>query len=217
MNLEQSVYSVADRAEVLPFLPADGDTILDIGCARGGFGAAIRASRGDGVRLVGVEPSPEQAEDARRSGYNEVRVGFFPDALDGSSERFDCIVLNDVLEHMLDPWDACAELQKWLTPGGAVVASIPSIQYLPVWLRVLRGHWQYTDHGTLDRTHVRFFTRRSMVEMFESAGFAVEKAAGINSMADNLGRRWRLLLRPFRRFLGDVQWLQFVVVARVSS
>jgi 2-polyprenyl-3-methyl-5-hydroxy-6-metoxy-1,4-benzoquinol methylase len=81
---------------------------------------------------VGLEPIAEQAAVARRSGDDAVVEGYFPDALAGSDERFDCIVLNDVLEHMLDPWSVVADLRRLLAEDGRVVASIPSIQFLPV-------------------------------------------------------------------------------------
>ena len=59
---------------------------------------------------MGLEPIAEQAAVARRSGDDAVVEGYFPDALAGSDERFDCIVLNDVLEHLLGPWWVVADL-----------------------------------------------------------------------------------------------------------
>jgi 2-polyprenyl-3-methyl-5-hydroxy-6-metoxy-1,4-benzoquinol methylase len=212
VSLPQSSYGEYDRADVLPFLPAEAKSFLDIGCARGSFGRTIRRERGDGVRLVGLEPIAEQAAVARRSAYDAVVEGYFPEALAGSDERFDCIVLNDVLEHMLDPWSVVADLRRLLAEDGRVVASIPSIQFLPVWLKVLRGRWDYVDAGTLDRTHVRFFTRQTMVEMFTDAGYLIERVEGINSMVDMEGF-WRHF-RHIRWVFGNVQWLQFVIVAR---
>jgi hypothetical protein len=80
-----------------------------------------------------------------------------------------------------------------------------------VWLKVLRGRWDFIDAGTLDRTHVRFFTRQTMVEMFTDAGYLIERVEGINSMVDMEG-----FWRHFRRIQwvsGNAQWLRFVIVA----
>ncbi|MEP6477975.1 MAG: class I SAM-dependent methyltransferase [Rhodoglobus sp.] len=210
MSLPQSSYDAVERTEVLPLLPASAQSFLDIGCARGGFGRAIRRERGPSVRIVGLEPIAEQAADARSAGYDEVLEGYFPEVMAHSEELFDCIVLNDVLEHMMDPWTAVSGVKSRLAPGGRVVASIPSIQFLPIWLKVLRGRWDYTDEGTLDRTHVRFFTRATMVEMFEGAGYTVERAQGINSMTTRGHAR---LLAPLAWLFGNARFLQFVIVA----
>jgi 2-polyprenyl-3-methyl-5-hydroxy-6-metoxy-1,4-benzoquinol methylase len=207
----QSSYAVKGRPEVVPFVPGDVTSVLDVGCASGGFGERLRASRRAITRLVGVEPVEAEAELARKAGYDEVHVGYFPQALPDDTTPFQCIVLNDVLEHMVDPWQALEDVKDYLGPGGWVVASIPSIQYLPVSLRVLRGQWTYTDEGTLDRTHLRFFTKTTMREMFEGAGFEVARLEGINSFLAAPRYRFARRLAPA---LGDAQWLQFVVVAR---
>ncbi|HET7276635.1 MAG TPA: class I SAM-dependent methyltransferase [Dermatophilaceae bacterium] len=214
MQPQQSVYEEKLRPEVYPFLPADAVRYLDVGCGSGGFGRTVIAHNGPGARLVGIEPVPEAAARARLAGYERVLEGFFPDVLDSDPESFDCIVFNDVLEHMVDPWSAVAASRRFLAPGGAVVASIPSIRYLPVLYRLLKGRWDYEDCGTLDRTHLRFFTKATMVEMFEEAGFLVERVQGVNNDWDF--PRWRRLKR-FAFLTGDFQWLQFVLVCRPAG
>jgi hypothetical protein len=114
---------------------------------------------------------------------------------------------------MVDPWRALSDIKPFLSHDGVVVASIPSIQYLPVSLRAVAGRWTYTDEGTLDRTHLRFFTKSTMREMFEAAGFDILTLDGVNSFL--AGDRYRFV-RPLGRVLGNAQWLQFVVVARLS-
>jgi 2-polyprenyl-3-methyl-5-hydroxy-6-metoxy-1,4-benzoquinol methylase len=214
---QHDVYGFDLRREVAPFVPRDARSALDVGCGRGGFGRTLRSVLGADARLVGVEAIDDVAAAARDAGdFDEVRAGYFPDALDG--ERFDVVTFNDVLEHMLDPWQALRDCHRHLTPDGRVVASIPSIQYAPVLWQLVRGRWDYTDSGTLDRTHVRFFTRATMVEMFEQTGYAVEQCAGITSVMQRWAtdpvapRRW--LKRGLAGALGDRQYLQFVVVAR---
>ena len=121
------------------------------------------------------------------------------------------VSFNDVLEHLWDPWDVLRDTHRWLSPGGHVVAAIPSIQYLPVMSRLVRGRWDYTDGGTLDWTHVRFFTRATILEMFEQTGYEVEVCVGANSMFQFARyQRWR----PLRRLIHDAEWMHFVVRAR---
>jgi hypothetical protein len=97
------------------------------------------------------------------------------------------------------------------------VAAIPSIQYAPVTIALLRGRWDYTDDGTLDRTHVRFFTRRTMVEMFEGAGLEVAVCEGVNSVYDERWNRRSPLRRAWTAIIPDSTWVHFVVVGRRRS
>lgn len=211
MKLPQSRYTDDERAEVQQFVPPGPMSFLDVGCASGGFGRGLRR-RFPAARIVGVEVVDTSASEARANGYDLVVDGYFPEALD-LGERFDCILFNDVLEHMIDPWSAVGASRELLNPGGCVVSSIPNVRYFPVLVDLLRrDRWDYADWGVLDRTHVRFFTRSTMHEMFAEAGFIVERIEGINS-AFTLAK-WR----KFRRLsghLGGAEWMQFVVVARL--
>lgn len=216
---QQSLYVSNPRLDVLPHLPSGVASVLDIGCGRGGFGATLRERYGPKARLVGVEAVPEQAERARSGGaFDEVLDGYFPEVLGDRPERFDLVTFNDVLEHIVDPWAVLRRCHDVLTPSGRVLAAIPNIAYAPAVWGLVRGRWEYTDDGILDRTHVRFFTRASMVELFESTGFVVERCAGANSIrrvwdTDPVApRRWAK--RVVERGLGDHRWLHFVVVAR---
>ena len=214
---QQDVYGEDPRADVAPYIPVAARSALDIGCGKGGFGITLRRVLGPDARLVGIDAHPGQAETARTGhGFDEVLTGYFPAALDGREERFDAVFLNDVLEHVLDPWKVLEQVHDVLSPGGTVVAAIPSIQYAPVLTELLKGRWDYADTGTLDRTHVRFFTRATMIEMFEGAGFRVISCAGATSAwtAHWWQRTWkrRLLLKR----LPDSEWMHFVIVG-VSS
>lgn len=216
---QQDVYVDNARLDVSPFIPAGATRVLDVGCGSGGFGPTLRAALGSDATVVGLEAVASQAESARLGhGFDEVVTGYFPEALEGRPERYDAVFFNDVLEHIVDPWSVLREVPRFLAPGGRVVAAIPSIQYAPVVFKLLRGRWDYVDQGTLDRTHVRFFTKATMVEMFDSCGYDVLSCVGANTM----GRRWAAsdnpLLKAAARVLplpfGDMRFVHFVVVAR---
>lgn len=210
---QQDVYSEEPRDEVARFVPTTARSALEVGCGRGGFGLTLRRILGPDARIVGVEAVEVQAATARLDhGFDAVIDGYFPEALARRAEKYDLVVFNDVLEHVLDPWTMLKDVHEHLNPGGKVVATVPSIQYGPVLVRLLKGRWDYTDMGTLDRTHVRFFTRATMVEMFKQAGYLIEQCEGVNSA---LGREWSrasLKHRLWARALPDSVWLQFVVV-----
>lgn len=219
--LQQDCYPEVARMDVQPYIPAGATSALDVGCGPGGFGPTLRAQLGETARIVGLEPT-EAVESARRGhGYDEVVQGYFPSALEGRDDTFDLICFNDVLEHMIDPWTILRESAQWLSPGGCVLALIPSIQFAPVVWDLLRGRWNYTDTGTLDRTHVRFFTRSSMVEMFEQAGFQVDVCAGANPideiwLSDGLWPR-RQVKRALLPVIGDGRYCHFVIRARPNN
>lgn len=216
---QQDHYGDNRRREILPLLPRDVGSVLDVGCGRGGFGVSLREALGPSARLVGVEAVAAAADVARRGGaFDDVVTGYFPQALVQRSERFDLVSFNDVLEHMVDPWAALSATHSVLTPQGRVLAAIPNVRYAPVLADLLRGRWTYTESGVLDRTHLRFFTKASMLALFHDTGFRVEAINGINPVGaiwrtDPLApRRWAKAI--LHSGLGDTKYSQFVVTAR---
>ena len=193
------------RDEMVPFIPRGTSTVLDVGCSRGLFGATLQQAN-PALRLFGIEPDPATAEQAA-GHYEQVTCGSFPGDLPADG-TFDCIVFNDVLEHVVDPWAMLGRAKDHLAPGGHVVASIPNVRhYIVVRNLLLRGRWDYAEWGVLDRTHLRFFTRASIEDLFDSADLEIETLAPINPI--NV-RRAALLVGPFR----DMRYTQFAVVAR---
>lgn len=220
---QQGIYADQRRPEVRPYIPRDlragGDPsirrALDVGCGKGGFGLDLREALGPAARIVGVEAVAEQAAIAAVDhGFDEVVQGYFPEAIAGRAERFDLVSFNDVLEHLYDPWAALEAVHEVLADGGRVLATVPNVQFAPVVWSLLRGRWDYQDYGVLDRTHVRFFTRATLRELFLTCGFRVESCVGVNNVADQLG--WGRRRTRLRHALGTAQWMQFVVVASVA-
>jgi 2-polyprenyl-3-methyl-5-hydroxy-6-metoxy-1,4-benzoquinol methylase len=166
-----SYYEYA-RPEIARLVPPGTRHVLELGCAAGACGAAIKALRG--CRVTGVELVPEVA--ARAAGrLDRVIVGDcealdLPALLGG--ERFDCLVAADVLEHLRDPLAVLLRLHAVLAPDAALVASFPNVRHYSVLANLVNGHWTYTDAGILDRTHLRFFTRREFARLLSQAGFA---------------------------------------------
>jgi len=108
-----------------------------------------------------------------------------------------------------------------LSPEGVVVASIPNIRSFPtIWQLMFHARWEYQDSGILDRTHLRFFTKSSIVGMFEREGFALESIAGINAYlgtpqpSKRLWTAYKLANAFLAGRIGDMKFLQFAVVAK---
>lgn len=202
-----------DRAEVLPFLPTIAATVLDVGCSRGGFCALIKKTRPD-TTVWGLEPHPVAAKAASRRA-DHIITGYFPTSVPADAPKFDAIFFNDVLEHAIDPWGMLAAACPMLAREGRVIASIPNLRYWPVLEGLLlRGDFTYTETGVLDKTHLRFFTKRTMHALFTRAGFAVERCEPIN-----VSQHWaaRTVGSMFGTFGEELRAQQYVLVGRPSS
>ena len=210
-------YFTQARPEMLRFVPANCRRLLDVGCGTGTFGSAVKQDRQ--IEVWGVEPFASAAAIAA-DRLDRVITGPFGPETDLPAGAFDCIVFNDVLEHMVEPERALRYAKSLLSAGGTIVASIPNVRYFPVlWQLGALGNWEYEDRGILDRTHLRFFTKSSILRMFHEEGYAVRSISGINLYAGvpNVRRRLWFVYRVVNvLFLGkfaDLKFLHFAVVA----
>ena len=203
-------YFGSSRPEMLAFIPASARDVLEVGCGGGGFGLEVKGARQ--ARVTGIEPFASAAA-AAATRLDEVLNTTAEQGLTLLRGRsFDCIVFNDVLEHLVDPESVLVAASGLLRANGILVASIPNMRYLPV-LRalVLRGEWTYTSDGVLDRTHLRFFTRKSIADMFRTCGYRVHRLEGINSKP--VSWKFRALSLLTLNAFDDTRFLQFAVVA----
>lgn len=151
-----------------------GLNVLDVGCGSGLHGATLKSAFGHEV--YGVDNSPVSVEKARtRLDGAEIGDVRRPDlyAFPAVANGFDLLVFSDILEHLDDPLGVLRDHLQLLAPAGHVVLSIPNIAIWEARVRLLLGFWEYQDTGTFDRTHLRFFTRRSMRAMISKAGLDV--------------------------------------------
>ena len=177
-------------------LPA-GFRLLDLGAAGGHLGRAVRDRC---AYLAGVEPDPSLPPECRQ-GYDDWRA---TDALSAGSWEapFDVVVCADVLEHLSRPEDLLARIRDWLAPGGKLFVSLPNIANVTVRAALMLGRFTYREKGILDRTHLRFYTRRSARHLLEESGFRVRSVAATampyELAAPALGRT--PLVAPVRAF-----------------
>jgi 2-polyprenyl-3-methyl-5-hydroxy-6-metoxy-1,4-benzoquinol methylase len=152
-----------------------GDRVFEGGVSSGYFASVLVRA---GLRVDGHELDPEVAERARQVCEN-VYVGdlsaFDPGKLDGD---YDVLLFGDVLEHLPDPAAVLRRMRTKLRPGGTLIVSVPNIANWFVRLSLLAGRFDYTDRGIMDRTHLRFYTVRTLTEMLADAGFRVEALVG---------------------------------------
>ena len=168
-------YSFQVRTDLFPMmdLSREGLRILEIGCA---CGATLRVigTRNPSTRLYGVELNENAATIA--APFAKI-LSMNVEQLDPVDipERFDYIIMGDVVEHLLEPWTAIHNMRELLVPGGAIIASIPNVAHLSNLYNVLCGRWTYENMGLLDHTHFRFFTKSEIVKLFEGADLVIDE------------------------------------------
>jgi 2-polyprenyl-3-methyl-5-hydroxy-6-metoxy-1,4-benzoquinol methylase len=167
------------NAELLSMLPKEVRTVVEVGCGAGRFAAAYRAINPT-VRYLGVELFEEAAQQAATQ-MDDIIIGNIEDTdvfteleevLEDS--EIDVLVFGDVLEHLLDPWNILAKFKQIMSPNGYCVACIPNISHWTILAGLIHGEWNYADSGLLDKTHLRFFTKKTMIELFQNTGWQVE-------------------------------------------
>jgi 2-polyprenyl-3-methyl-5-hydroxy-6-metoxy-1,4-benzoquinol methylase len=144
--------------------------LLDVGAAHGYLAAALRAQ---GFQVTGIEADSVLAEEAVKH-CDECLLLDLDGPLPKFAEPFDLMIFGDVLEHLRDPAAVLRELAGSLKDDGAVIISLPNVANIYVRVQLLFGRFDYQDRGLLDRTHMRFFTRKTFRRFMSDAGFVVE-------------------------------------------
>lgn len=178
-NVNSSLYSEKGqeyfsktRENIVALLPDGPNKILEIGC---GFGNTLVEAkrRGKAIEIVGTDINDLQVStdlDAFIVGNIETVSLPYP------AEYFDAIILADVLEHLQDPWHALKNVSNYLKKGGICIISIPNIRELRTIGRILlKGRFEYRDCGILDKTHLRFFCKKDIVQLVHDEGLKIDK------------------------------------------
>lgn len=156
-------------------LVGTGKRVLELGCSVGVQSRVLVEELG--CTVVGVEIHAAAAEKARR--YCErVIVGNLETldlAQELAGERFDVILCSDVLEHLRAPAKTLSSLKPLMAHGATIVSSIPNVAFAGLVFELVKGRFKYRETGLLDATHIKFFTRENLFEMFSEAGFVVEQ------------------------------------------
>ena len=201
-------YYKLNRSEMLQFLPAGLNSLLDVGCSEGGFGLLVKQTFN--CIVWGVEPMEAPAFAASKK-LDKVFNAFFNDAL-SIDRQFDAITFNDVLEHMPDPWSVLKKCRSLLSDNGSIVASIPNILYFHDFIGMLLSKdWKYEEAGIFDKTHLRFFTKKSIIRLFEESGYQVTSIEGIRPTDS---KKFTLFNLATLGYWKEAQFLQFAVTAK---
>jgi SAM-dependent methyltransferase len=173
----ESTYYRSPRSDMIARLRRAPSVMLDVGCGAAATGAEIKRLY-PGAHVTGIEMNPEAAALAE-GRVDRIIVGNV-ETLDFEKagirpSSVDLIFFPDVLEHLYDPWRLLVRLKAFLTPDAQVLASVPNIRNLWLLSQLAGGSWQYEEDGLLDVTHIRFFTKKSVLGLFQQTGYLIEK------------------------------------------
>jgi len=208
--------------DLLPLIPREAKRVIEIGCSTGALAREYRKLN-PGCEYVGIEPNPESAAIAE-DRCSRVLASAIEDLAPAEFQALlpaDCWILADVLEHLPDPWGLLARIREGMTPDSCLIACIPNAQHWSVQARLVTGAFRYEEMGLLDRTHLRWFTRATIIEMFDQARFRIVNArpkifeepmaaqalAGIRAFAQAIGANPDGAVRDATPF----QWIVRVV------
>ncbi len=193
--VKQSRFSSHDYARRMT---GHGREVLDLGCGNGFFAAELVR---EGNRITGVDvlKEPSAHEAFEKYFIANVADGLEPVIRKLNGKRFDRVLLLDVLEHLPRPERLLKDCRQVLAPQGTVVISVPNIANIAIRLMLLLGRFDYADRGILDRTHLRFYTRRTARVLLGDSGYrVVREESTVIPIEAALG------------FGGDTLWLRFL-------
>ena len=204
-------------ASYLNVLPAQSK-VLDVGAASG---TLARMCQNKSLRLFGIEPNPDWAQIASPL-YERIWICSISDIDSELLQGFDAVVLGDILEHLPNPEAVLQKLVECQSRDSLFIISVPNVANLWVRLNLLLGRFDYADRGILDRTHLRFFTRRTLIHMIQNSGLEIVSIQVTPIPLELVsrffvtlpGRFAHAVLARFTRWLPTLLGYQFVVQAR---
>ncbi|TRW97084.1 tetratricopeptide repeat protein [Candidatus Methylobacter oryzae] len=173
-NIKQTPINNIHNVDVLNFMRADFTGIVEVGSSSGALARAYRDIN-PACSYIGIEIDQDYAE-ASKQHCTEVIYGnveHLPDETFKKLGDAQCWVFADALEHLYDPWQLLRRIKRNARSGVEVIACIPNAQYWGVQSALNSGRFIYQDSGLLDRTHIRWLTRITILDLFHANGFQV--------------------------------------------
>ena len=163
------------RTDVLELIEQrDHISVLDVGCSNGVNGDFLKKQYGSIV--YGIEYDSEYCKEAstkldkvfhvdlNRTTIKDLNIGI----------QFDYIIFGDILEHTVDPWQILNHCCTLLKKDGTIIISIPNVNhYSTLVALIIYGRWPYRKRGIHDSTHLRFFTRKNLLEMYKKCDLKI--------------------------------------------
>lgn len=200
--MKQTPAHATVNTDLLAMVPTTARRVVEVGCMHGALAQAVR-QRQPGVQYVGIDIDPDYAQVA--AAYCNEAIAANIETLD--EPRFDalfpsdCWIFGDCLEHLRDPWAVLRRIRRRIDADGCMLVCIPNAQHWSLQMRLAAGEFRYEDSGLLDRTHLRWFTRITLHEMFEQTGWHAESGL-MRTLNSPLQPQMLSAVRAFARVAG---------------
>ncbi|MGZ5006592.1 MAG: O-linked N-acetylglucosamine transferase family protein [Methylobacter sp.] len=173
-DIKQTPINNVHNVDVLNFMRPDFTGVVEVGSSSGALARAYR-DLNPACTYVGIEIDEDYAE-ASKQHCTEVIYGNVEKLPEETFSRLgdaQCWVFADALEHLYDPWQLLRRIKHNARSGVEVIACIPNAQYWGIQSTLNSGRFIYQDSGLLDRTHIRWLTRITILDLFNANGFQV--------------------------------------------
>ncbi|HNW59349.1 MAG TPA: methyltransferase domain-containing protein [bacterium] len=205
-------YYSLPRRDILALLPSSNlRRVLEIGCGTGETGELLKKEYGV-VFVTGVDIENAAIEVARKKLDDVYLANIEEVDLPLELQSYDLILLGDVVEHLIDPWNVIKKLRLYLRPHGYLLISIPNIQHWRNIVNLILGRWEYSGSGMLDIAHLRFFTKDTILRLLEDAGFCIQMIRGNSGPLSNLLNKF-----TFGLLSGYLSFRYFILAERSDS
>ena len=175
--MDQTSTAEIHNPDLLKIIPVTAKRLVEVGCSSGALAREFKKVA-PSCDYLGIEIDAERAEQAKRYCDRSLALD-----IEQAEEAFwqacadrDCWIFGDVLEHLRDPWQVLRNIRSVIPPDGVLAVCIPNAQHWTVQVRLNIGDFRYEELGLLDKTHLRWFTRKTIFELMQQTGFQVIKA-----------------------------------------
>ena len=172
--MDQTAAHEQHNPDLLKLMPATARTVVEVGCSSGALAREYKKINAR-CHYIGIEIVPQYVPLARRYCDSVRELDIERVGVDDLRESLagDCWIFGDTLEHLNDPWALLSKIRGVIAADGCIVACIPNAQHWSVQARLSCGEFRYQESGLMDRSHLRWFTRTTILEMFQQARFRI--------------------------------------------
>lgn len=163
-NSKRSSHAVI-RRYILELMPK---RILDLGCGNGSLTGPIIA---ENIEVFGMESNSHDALLAEENGLI-VSIQKLSDSSTFPQVQISLVVAADILEHLENCETFLLHLRNSINEDSKMIVSIPNVANIFIRIQLLFGRFTYTERGILDKTHLRFYTQKSLLNLFRATGYS---------------------------------------------
>ena len=199
------------RQDLFKFLDGMYERVLDVGCATGANANYLK-DEGLAVEVTGIEYDINMSEIARANNdyffCGDLNNENFRKKIVDNSTYFDLIIFGDILEHLVDPWSVLKEFSQLLSSEGIVLISLPNIQHIELFIQVfIKGKWPLNPRGIFDKTHLRWFTYKNVLDLVELSGLRIKHYEPTYRSRDPMGSQFNWKYKILKKI--NPKWFVF--------